>query len=730
MIAILVNGIELDITEDTRTSLTITVGLSEAGDVLKRAPEFAPSVTIPATAKNNQTFGYLNENGIKTGNVWLPVEIYDYPDLILKGNIQVNSFNGVSYNCSCFSSQLDVIAILKNTKLADLDGWEYLDHIYDNTPISQRIAPVQDLLYLRADNGLYRNSSLLAMAPIDLKPAISLQAVIDRMNANLPFAIDISPIPDEATTMLVNGKVIKYDEDYVKTELSNTAELIAATGTTNQYLASRYLNGSTGTGQTGTIDYTFPEPNRITANADSPTNNNIYYDNIGINVLNTQKVKIKLSYIITALLSSDAVFPEQFLMWVNTTIVLNFRNLTGTTIYTRELGVISRTCAALETAFFSSPYQDEFELVLPAGQYFADFNFTNLTFSVEYFESFEAIVNVLFKLNPAFDQKFAIFEGGDRIVRGGLMRAKNILPDLTCFDVIQHLIYLYGGTLDITRDSLGTVTGVQIVRYVGKQSVPLQGNIDFTNFTTQEYGIQSFVRDNIVKYKPDEADPTTNTNAVTTFTCQHTIPNQTRDWYISPFAWTNTKPTFINQLEIASIPNYVLPFGSRYVLLASLDTLLQVNDYYAQDWQLYKVLVNCTVGTLFDSPDNYEQISYSDLGERDLVDRFVRIINNPITPILLTDGLISPVVQELRYNIFSWNQNKNNYSIYLAAIERNRLVEVEAYLTLSDFKYLSSQIFSGNRFTIPELGCDCFLQKIENYSPAVFGKCKLTFLTT
>ena len=505
--------------------------------------------------------------------------------------------------------------------------------------------------------------------------------------------------------------------------------LNAATGTTNQYLASRYLNGSTGTGQTGTIDYTFPEPNRITANADSPINNNIYYDNIGINVFNTQKVKIKLSYIITALLSSDAAPFTDADITLNTTVVLNFRSITGTTIYTRELGVISRTCNVLDTAFFSSPYQDEFELVLPAGEYFADFNFTNLSYLVEYFESFGATINTLFRLLPSFEVDFATFEGDSEIVRGGLMRGQDVIPDLTCFDVIQHLAYQYGCTINLTRNSLGQSVGIELIRYLGKTLVPFRGKIDFTNKPAVELGLQSFLRDNRVGYKVDENDTTTLSGAVATFVCQHTQPNTERDWYTSPFAILNNANVFLNQLQIGSIPNYVLPFGSRYIITTFNDTLLQVNDYVGIGWVLYKVLVNCTYGTLFDDEANYEVVSYSDLGARDLVDKIARVLTVPSTLITLTDGAISPVEQELKYNIVPISFNTSGYGSFETAIERNRSIEVEAFLTQSDFRYLSTNLFTGIRFNIPEFGTDCYLQKIETYTPFLNGKAKLTFLT-
>ena len=309
------------------------------------------------------------------------------------------------------------------------------------------------------------------------------------------------------------------------------------------------------------------------------------------------------------------------------------------------------------------------------------------------------------------------------------MRGQDVIPDLTCFDVIQHLAYQYGCTINLTRNSLGQSVGIELIRYAGKSLVPFRGKIDFTNKPAVELGLQSFLRDNRVGYKVDENDTTTLSGAVATFVCQHTQPNTERDWYTSPFAILNNANVFLNQLQIGSIPNYVLPFGSRYIITTFNDTLLQVNDYVGIGWVLYKVLVNCTYGTLFDDEANYEVVSYSDLGARDLVDKIARVLTVPSTLITLTDGAISPVEQELKYNIVPISFNTAGYGSFETAIERNRSIEVEAFLTQSDFRYLSTNLFTGIRFNIPEFGTDCYLQKIETYTPFLNGKAKLTFLT-
>ena len=277
---------------------------------------------------------------------------------------------------------------------------------------------------------------------------------------------------------------------------------------------------------------------------------------------------------------------------------------------------------------------------------------------------------------------------------------------------------------------MGTATGITLNRYQGKEAIPFRGLIDFTESPIQDYGIQSFKRDNIVTYKPDPKDETTNAGILTTFTCEHTQPNTSRDWYISPFGYTSNRLTYLNQLELASLPTYILPLGARYVIGGAVGEPLQVGDIFALAWKVYRIKVNCTAGTIFDDPDNYEQIEYSDLGEQELTDRIVRVLTVPSTTILLTDGNVTPPIQELKYNAVTVGQDKSRYAGFLKAVERNREIEVQAYLSLTDFKYLSAQIQSGNRFTIPELGTDVYLIKIENYSPAIYGRCKLTFLAT
>jgi hypothetical protein len=727
MIAIIVNGTELDITDETRSSLALTVGLTEAGDLLKRSPEFAPSVTIPATVKNNKVLNYLNQNGIKTGNTWLPCVIYDYPELLLNGSIQILSFNGDSYQCACFSSQLDVIQTLKDTKLKALNNLDELDHIWDNIPISERIEPTQELLYLRADNGLYRNSPNLTMAPIDLKPAISLQAVIDRMNDTLPFTVNCDAIPDRTTTMLINGKVLKYSDSYVAEQISNTAELIAPSVGINQFTRTESI--SLGSGASSGLT-TVPPPNRITARADSPVNNNIYYDNnIGINVFYGQKVKIKLSFSVKINLTTSTE-PVPVTSFVRTDAVLTFRSDTET-VYIQELNRLILTGASGTTQTEDNIFQVEFDTFLKSGTYYVDIDFNDYEIGASKLIGAALGVDItsVFQLVPTFEVTFATFEGSSEIVRGGLMRGQDVIPDLTCFDVIQHLAYQYGCTINLTRNSLGQSVGIELIRYAGKSLVPFRGKIDFTNKPAVELGLQSFLRDNRVGYKVDENDTTTLSGAVATFVCQHTQPNTERDWYTSPFAILNNANVFLNQLQIGSIPNYVLPFGSRYIITTFNDTLLQVNDYVGIGWVLYKVLVNCTYGTLFDDEANYEVVSYSDLGARDLVDKIARVLTVPSTLITLTDGAISPVEQELKYNIVPISFNTAGYGSFETAIERNRSIEVEAFLTQSDFRYLSTNLFTGIRFNIPEFGTDCYLQKIETYTPFLNGKAKLTFLT-
>lgn len=376
----------------------------------------------------------------------------------------------------------------------------------------------------------------------------------------------------------------------------------------------------------------------------------------------------------------------------------------------------------------------EFEIQIPNGVYVIDIDLSSLrteiiTTGTTIGQMDVVTLNNTFRLLPSFEVDFATFEGDSEIVRGGLMRGQDVIPDLTCFDVIQHLAYQYGCTINLTRNILGKSVGIELIRYAGKSLVPFRGKIDFTNKPAVELGLQSFLRDNKVGYKVDENDPTTLSGAVATFVCQHTQPNTERDWYTSPFAIVNNANVFLNQLQIGSIPNYVLPFGSRYIITTFNDTLLQVNDYVGIAWVLYKVLVNCTYGTLFDDEANYEVVSYSDLGARDLVDKIARVLTVPSTLITLTDGAISPVEQELKYNIVPISFNTAGYGSFETAIERNRSIEVEAYLTKSDFRYLSTNLFTGIRFNIPEFGTDCYLQKIETYTPFLNGKAKLTFLT-
>ena len=135
---LIVNGIELDLSENIAVPLNLSI--SDVKEPEKRKRSYSKSIKLEGTSNNMQFFmsAYsLSMDILQSSNVSFnpairnPCEFYKNDLLIFKGKLKLNEViiqdKNYYFDCTLFSDAVDIFAKLKEKKLNELDWSEY-DH--------------------------------------------------------------------------------------------------------------------------------------------------------------------------------------------------------------------------------------------------------------------------------------------------------------------------------------------------------------------------------------------------------------------------------------------------------------------------------------------------------------------------------------------------------------------------------------------------------------------------
>ncbi len=201
----------LELFKDETISLTQTI--KNARDIGSIFTDFTQSFTLPASKFNNKVFKFYYDTNISSAdnfnpNDKLPSQILLNGDLFRRGFLALNGVemkdnNPFSYKVTFFGETVDIKKRLKDLNLRNIfDGFEDYNHTYDVNTVTQGlnsslfsgniiyplISHTERLTYdsnsavAGSRNLYYDGTTNQGINFRDLKPAIRLRRIIDRIN--------------------------------------------------------------------------------------------------------------------------------------------------------------------------------------------------------------------------------------------------------------------------------------------------------------------------------------------------------------------------------------------------------------------------------------------------------------------------------------------------------------------------------------------------------------------
>lgn len=207
-------------------TITITQTIRNAKDIAAIFTDFSQTFSLPASKRNNKIFEHFYNMDIDGGydaNNKAPSEIYMSNELFRKGFIGLDGVNmkdnkPETYRITFFGELVDLKKKLKDLKLRDLyTGYTFLNHTYDAATVynyARGSSLASRLIYplISHTNRYYYDSS----SPVagssnlyydgstnqgvnfrDLKPALKLNSIIERINSVSDITLDDSGFLDE-----------------------------------------------------------------------------------------------------------------------------------------------------------------------------------------------------------------------------------------------------------------------------------------------------------------------------------------------------------------------------------------------------------------------------------------------------------------------------------------------------------------------------------------------------
>jgi hypothetical protein len=135
---VLDNGLELDISSPESLGIKLNRIVDDYSDPSKKFGEFSYTVNLPKTKNNQKIFEFPDTKGrtrIFNGKQF-GVTVICNNQILIKGILELRSFDTDSFNCQIVSSLKELVDDLKGKKLCDMTSLDTIDWDYEKTIVT------------------------------------------------------------------------------------------------------------------------------------------------------------------------------------------------------------------------------------------------------------------------------------------------------------------------------------------------------------------------------------------------------------------------------------------------------------------------------------------------------------------------------------------------------------------------------------------------------------------